>query len=123
MKLLDKKDVRILWKYDLETGKIKDLRVVEFNRENYHRYKAEGHKGSDAWPMHLYDGPEGYTSDIGNCDGDWDEWPMIYVVWKIFVQKSFSSEEVKQIAIREISKIKEFREAFGDFKSDTSFNW
>lgn len=92
--LIEMKDVRILWNRN-EKGQIKGLIVAEFKTPGQNK--------------NLYDH---YTSDIGNCRGDWTTWRVLDVIHYLFVCHEFESQDERLKAFQEISKIKEVSEAF-----------
>ena len=90
--LILKKDARILWNTNKE-GKVTDLIVAEFSKDNM--------------PMYLY---KEYRSDVGNCLSYWDTWSVAYIIFDIMVRNEFANQKAKDDAWDELLKIKELRE-------------
>ena len=84
-----KDNARIL--FNDKNGKITDLIVEEFKNPDKKQY--------------LY---EKYSSDFGNCLGDWIDWTFSDVLIKIFVSYEVPYQIRKKILF-ELSKVTEWR--------------
>lgn len=93
-KLIDMKDARVIWNRN-EQAQIKELIVAEFITPTQN--------------AHLY---ENYTSDVGNCRSDWDQWRVEDLIHYIFVCHDFETHMARMDAFQEICKIKEISDRF-----------
>ena len=101
---IPKERARILWRYEKDDlgDKIADLIVAEFSTD-----EDEDHLKID--PQHLY---KIYNNDIGNCNDNWDQYTFGTVALLVFGEQEFINKQVKEKAINELLKIKEFRDEF-----------
>jgi hypothetical protein len=97
---MKKCDARILWNVDND-HKICGFRVAEFVQGKY-----------EQWPTNLH---SVYSKDIGNASSDWDQWTLVDVLLKFFVQQEFASVAIRDRAIDELAEIDEFFDEFVKF--------
>jgi len=91
---MKKKDTRILFNMNSH-GQISDVCIKEFK-----------YRQVETWPMHLY---QKYSSDIGNCFSEWDEWDFCDILLFMF-KFQFDSEKTIDKFYVELTKIDEFKE-------------
>lgn len=92
MELLNKKDIRILFNTN-DKGDITEIEVAEFSEQND--------------PQHLYNK---YSYDVGNCLSNWDKMTLHQLSIDLFCFYDFATREVKRQYLKEMMKIKEFRQ-------------
>jgi len=91
---MKKENVRLLFNKDKDLF-LSDFIVVEFNK-----------KQPSEWPNYLYDR---YPKDFGNCDSDWDEWSLAYIL-NYFMIGCKITDEMKLHVMLELLNIDEYRD-------------